>query len=93
MSRHIAPMRVTISAPKHLDQTQENYIMLTNYIEQLVDTVQTYRNTIDRVDVAIMHLAQYLEADKFHCGSDLDNYVNIDDVRRYLIIIKDELHS
>jgi hypothetical protein len=64
-----------------------------NFIKSLQNDRDQLMIAKDRAHEAICDLAQYLQSDKFHCGDELDGYVNVDDVQRYLINIKDALDS
>jgi len=62
-----------------------------NFIKNLQADRETMQMAKDDAHMAICDLAQYLNLPKFSCGDELDGYVNVDDVRRYLILIKDAL--
>lgn len=64
-----------------------------NYIKSLKNDKAQLEMAKDRAHMAVCDLAQYLNSDKFSCGDDLDGYVNVDDVKRYLIVIKDAIDS
>ena len=63
------------------------------YINQLQHDLALRQAAMERAGEAIMDLAQYLDSDKFRSGDELVGYVNVEDVKRYLIIIKDRLYS
>jgi len=64
-----------------------------NYIKSLKNDKAQLEMAKDRTGLALSDLAQYLNSDKFRCGDDLDGYVNIDDVQRYLVNINAALNS
>ena len=64
-----------------------------NYIKALKSDVQNLKRSQARTDTAIHYLERYLNSSKFSCGDELDGYVNVEDVKRHIIIIKDALHS
>ena len=66
---------------------------MANYIKSLKTDNETWQMAADDADMAIMDLACYLTSKKFQCGNDLDGYVNIEDVKRYLVTIKDAQHG
>jgi hypothetical protein len=66
---------------------------MANYIKALENDRDQLQMAKDAAHMAICDLAQYLQSDKFRCGDELDGYVNVDDVQRYLINIKDALNS
>jgi hypothetical protein len=43
--------------------------------------------------IAIHDLFAYVNSGKFSCGNELDGYVNVDDVRRYLLNALDKLNG
>jgi hypothetical protein len=64
-----------------------------NYIKSLKSDKAQLEMAKDRTGLALSDLAQYLNSKKFSCGDDLDGYVNVDDVKRYLININAALNS
>jgi hypothetical protein len=64
-----------------------------NYIKSLKNDKAQLEMAKDRAHMAICDLAQYLNSDKFSCGNELDGYVNVDDVKRYLLTIKEAVDS
>jgi hypothetical protein len=64
-----------------------------NYIKSLKNDKAQLEMAKDRAHEAVADLAQYLNSEKFRCGDALDGYVNIEDVKRYLINIKDAIDS
>ncbi len=62
-----------------------------NFIKNLQNDIEEHKMSKDDTMMAICDLAQYLNLPKFSCGDELDGYVNVDDVRRYLILIKEAL--
>lgn len=64
-----------------------------NYIKALEADNAELKKAVDAANETIMDLAQYLNLPKFHCGDGLDGYVNVDDVKSRLILIKDALNS
>ena len=64
-----------------------------NYIKALEADNAELKKAVDAANETIMDLAQYLNLPKFHCGDELDGYVNVEDVKSRLILIKDALNS
>ena len=51
-----------------------------NYIKRLQSDVAERDTALSEIDEDVSQLVSYLTSDKFSCGSDLDGYVNINDV-------------
>jgi hypothetical protein len=62
-----------------------------NYTKTLQERVKDSEQARREANEAAYALRAYLLSDKFRCGSDLDNYVNIGDVLARLTSITDAL--
>jgi hypothetical protein len=51
-----------------------------NYIKRLQGDIAERDTALSEIDEDVSQLVAYLTSDKFACGSDLDGYVNINDV-------------
>ena len=61
-----------------------------NYIKTLQTDNESLRSVVARNREVVHDLRGYLLSPKFRCGSELDGYVNINDVLRYLERIENE---
>ena len=64
-----------------------------NYIKRLQQLLSSHRNSKEVAQENLADLRRYLLSEKFHCGSDLDGYVNIKDVLRYVDRVRGDLNS
>lgn len=55
-----------------------------NFIKGLQAKVKENEATKAKVDAIISDLYAYMNLKKFHCGDELDGYINTQDVRNYL---------
>ena len=46
--------------------------------------VKEHEASKEKIDQVINDLYAYMNSKKFHCGDELDNYINTQDVRNYL---------
>ena len=51
-----------------------------NYIKKLEKDLEQKTEDLQKIEVAINELKLYLLSEKFRCGSELDGYVNVQDV-------------
>jgi len=61
------------------------------YINMLQDENKLLKSQKEKVIKAVNNLGSHLYSDKFHCGSELDGYINISDVQNYLFLIRSAL--
>lgn len=54
--------------------------MKTNYIHKLQDENENLKAKLAKKEAMINELRRYLNSGKFHCGDELDGYVNVADV-------------
>ena len=66
--------------------------MRSNYIHQLQDQVKTLESEKEIIQSGLDELMRYMQSSKFHCGDELDGYVNISDVVSRLVEIKMATH-
>jgi hypothetical protein len=55
-----------------------------NYIKRLEMEVVELGNDIEIIDNIVTEAYKYLNSEKFRCGDELDGYVNVKDIMRYL---------
>jgi hypothetical protein len=59
--------------------------------KQKNDKIASLQADIVDANKVCNELLHYLNSKKFRCGNELDNYVNCDDVRYYIMRIKSNL--
>jgi hypothetical protein len=64
-----------------------------NHIKQLQADNLLLKLQTEAADDLIGDLFRYLQSDKFHCGHELDNYVNTADIQSRLQEIRNSLRS
>jgi len=55
-----------------------------NYIKQLQANNKEANEKSEKVDEIVTEIYNYVNSSKFNCGDDLDGYVNITDITKYL---------
>lgn len=55
-----------------------------NYIQRITDENKILAEKLSSIDLEILAIRKYLNSPKFHHGSDLDNYVNTNDIHARL---------
>ena len=64
-----------------------------NYIKKLQATIQNHKANKEEAEATLRRLEKYLLSEKFHCGDELDGYVNVKDVLSYIAVAIDDLRN
>jgi hypothetical protein len=62
-----------------------------NYIKRLQEENKGLKANIENAETVIQDMQRYLNSNKFRCGDELDQYININDILTRLNEVKAEL--